>query len=55
MMKFYHKLIILKGIKNNYNISFYLNPEFTSEQMNQIYLGLENGINVSIYAKTEFN
>lgn len=48
-------LIIIDGIKGNYNISFYLNPEFTEEQMNQIYLGLKNDIDVSLYAKTEYD
>lgn len=38
----------------NLDVSIYAKPEFKSEQMNQIYEGLEAGINVNVYARLEF-
>ena len=45
---------ILRGIKNNLNISIYAKKEFNAAQMREITEGLERNLNVSIYAKTEF-
>ena len=38
------------GLKNNLNVSLYVNPKFTWKQMELIRLGLERNIDVSIYA-----
>ena len=37
------------------DISVYTNPQFTSEQMEEIRLGLEDGLDVSQYAKSEYS
>ena len=51
----YQKEEILKGLKNNLDVSIYAKPEFGWSQMYQIRLGLRNELDVSKYAKTEYN
>ena len=42
---------ILKGLKNNLDVSIYAKPEFDMSEMREIRLGLENNLDVSWYAK----
>ena len=46
---------ILKGLKDNLDISIYAKSEFNWDQMEKIREGLEANLDVSIYAKKEFN
>ena len=45
---------ILKGLKNNVDVSIYANKKLEEKQMREIRSGLENSLDVSIYAKEEF-
>ena len=49
------KLEILRGLKENLDVSIYAKSDFDWRQMNEILEGLKNNIDVSIYAKKEFN
>ena len=46
---------IIKGLKNNLDVSWYAKPEFDYLQMEEIRLGLEENLDVSTYAKSEFD
>ena len=51
----YQQEEIIKGLKNNLDVSWYAKPEFDYLQMEEIRLGLEENLDVSIYAKSEFD
>ena len=51
----YQQEEILKGLKNNLDVSIYAKPEFDTLRMRQIRLGLEDNLDVSVYDKKEFN
>ena len=46
---------ILKGLKNNIDVSKYANEVFKWSQMREIREGLHDDLDVSIYAKPEFD
>ena len=50
----YQQEEILKGLKNNLDVSIYAKPEFDTLRMRQIRLGLEDNLDVSWYAKKHF-
>ena len=51
----YQQEEILKGLKDNLDVSIYAKIEFDWSQMEEIRLGLEKNIDVSIYAKPEYS
>ena len=51
----YQQEEIIKGLKNNLDVSWYAKPEFDERQMEEIRLGLEENLDVSIYAKSELD
>ena len=46
---------ILKGLKDNLDVSVYAKTEFSDDQMYHIRTGLKKNLDVSIYAKLDFN
>ena len=42
------------GLKQNLDVSWFVDPKYSDEQMKQIRLGLEDNLDVSIYATPEF-
>ena len=46
---------ILKGLKDNLDVSVYAKTEFSDDQMYHIRTGLKKNLDVSIYAKSDFN
>ena len=48
-------LYIRLGLKENLDVSFYSNSNYSGEQMEQIRLGLKEDLDVSIYAKSEYS
>ena len=46
---------ILKGLKEDVDVSIYAKPDFDCFQMEEIRLGLGSEIDVSIYAKPEID
>ena len=47
------KAQIIRGLRENLDVSIYAKTEFDWEQMYKIREGLEDNLNVSIYAKSE--
>ena len=51
----YQQEEILKGLKNNLDVSKYANKEFNDKQMCQIRAGLEKDLDISVYAKSKYS
>ena len=46
---------ILKGLKNNVDVSIYAKTDFSDYQMDEIRKGLEQNLDVSVYANSEYS
>ena len=51
----YQQFEIKDGLKENLDVSWYANPDFTRFQMSQIRCGLFSDVDVSWYAKPEYS
>ena len=51
----YQQQEILRGLKEDVDVSIYATTEFDWFQMRQIRIGLERKLNVSLYAKPEIS
>ena len=51
----YQQQEILRGLKEDVDVSIYAKTDFNFAQMRQIRIGLERKLNVSLYAKPEIS